>query len=259
MAAASLKPCHAHRPARAHAANCGCGPVPLTSMFGQHSIIVSMRADPNPVSRIAANIGECAVIDINSYTPKSADFLEVQRGMKRVALPESVGLARAFLHVRRKGPVCCPKPRVGSALHQSVEPAPSRYPRPIPAPRNRALPPPSLLPFAGPKHPNVSPAADRKAPKIPSATVFRWPLRFPARCSRGIRCFNAAGLSSAEKGAALARARRTLCGKRDSPNPTHASTRPRSCERGKALNFTIVWAVAVQSYRTRRMGPLVKC
>jgi hypothetical protein len=58
----------------------------------QQPFIFVMRANPEPVHRVALQQPECAVTTANTHRPESASLFEVERTMVRTALPQAVGL-----------------------------------------------------------------------------------------------------------------------------------------------------------------------
>src|SRR6516164_7156153 len=64
---------------------------------------IVMRADPKPISGVAADARECAILQANADRPKPGyKWLPMKRAMIGIRLPQLIGFAREIAHVLRQ-------------------------------------------------------------------------------------------------------------------------------------------------------------
>ena len=69
-------------------------------MLGQQLVVFRMGANPDPKKTAVNRRGDCAVIGTNTRRPDFADFLESQRGMRKICLQQLKILVGEILNVR---------------------------------------------------------------------------------------------------------------------------------------------------------------
>jgi len=76
----------------------------------EQCVVVGVGADPTPHDPVSVKSADSAMMDTDADRPEiSPHLLEVQRGMKRILLPEPIGLRRGLANVPWQLAVCPPK------------------------------------------------------------------------------------------------------------------------------------------------------
>ncbi len=80
-----------------------------------------MRSNPEPHDVRRVFHGERSIVQPRSRQPKTAHFLELDRGMPGVLLPPLMSLVRPLPNFGRKSVVTTPESRVGAMPYRSVQ------------------------------------------------------------------------------------------------------------------------------------------
>ena len=90
---------------------------PATLLLRKESLVLVVRADPEPEEGLLLKKRERAVAVANSNGPQRTDFLEAQGWMTRARLPQMVYHPRSLLDLRWKFSVTLPEVRSCRGLH----------------------------------------------------------------------------------------------------------------------------------------------
>jgi len=91
------------------------------SAAAEDSIVLGVRADPEPDQIGAILDRQRAIVQANADSPKAPNLLQSQRRVTRVLPEQFVTTVGQASNLDRELPVAVPEPWVGSMVHKSVQ------------------------------------------------------------------------------------------------------------------------------------------
>ena len=158
----------------------------------QQPIVLCMRPNEKPVSRIAPHVCQRPIAVVDTGAPDFADFLEFERRMRVVATPKPVRLACTASDRRRQRLIHTPESTGRRRLHRGDESFPERCRLRFRESRSRALRILNLPRFGGPSRSDTFELSKPKACRSLLSEASRLRLRFLPPSSWSKHSFNGA-------------------------------------------------------------------
>jgi len=158
--------------------------------------VLVMRADPKPTHPISISRRQRSESVLNSDRPILADFLETERWIPRIALPEPVIPYRRLANRRRELVKALSEAGFGRGNHRAALRVLRRSLVPCAHGAHPAGPILHPLPSPDPTPPHPVRSTGAAASETPQPEVSRWLFRFRRQCSLRKPCFNEATIAS---------------------------------------------------------------